>query len=144
MIPPGTNSVDGKGTVVEVDNLTINFGRLKAVEEVRLSVAMGEVYAVVGESGCGKSTPAYSLLNIVPPPGMITSGEVRYRGRSITDMSRKELNELRAVDVAMVFQAAMNSLNPVITIGRQVEHILMAHPGVFPTRKKDASISSVS
>jgi peptide/nickel transport system ATP-binding protein len=136
MITAGAASVDANGTVVEVDNLTINFGRLKAVEEVSLSVAMGEVYAVVGESGCGKSTLAYSLLNIVPPPGVITSGEVRYRGRSITAMNRNELNELRAVDVAMVFQAAMNALNPVITIGRQVEHILMAHPGAFPTQKE--------
>jgi peptide/nickel transport system ATP-binding protein len=121
---------------MEVDNLTVSFGRLKAVEEVSLSVQMGEVYAIVGESGCGKSTLAYSLLNIVPPPGVVSGGDVRVRGRSITGMSRKDLNELRAVDVAIVFQAAMNALNPVITVGRQVEHILQAHPGVFPTEKE--------
>jgi peptide/nickel transport system ATP-binding protein len=95
---------------------------------------MGEVCAVVGESGCGKSTLAYSLLNLVPPPGVITSGDVRFRGRSITQMSRKNLNELRAVDVAIVFQAAMNAHNPVITIGREVDHILKAHPAVFGTQ----------
>jgi peptide/nickel transport system ATP-binding protein len=129
-------SADGTGPVVEVDNLTVGFGRLKAVEEVSLSVQMGEVYAIVGESGCGKSTLAYSLLNVVPPPGVIGGGDVRVRGRSIIGMSRKELNELRAVDIAIVFQAAMNALNPVITVGRQVEHILQAHPGVFPTEKE--------
>jgi peptide/nickel transport system ATP-binding protein len=129
-------SGNGTGTVVEVDNLTINFGRLKAVEDVSLSVKMGEVCAIVGESGCGKSTLAYSLLNVVPPPGVISAGDVRVRGRSIIDMGRKDLNELRAVDVAIVFQAAMNALNPVITVGHQVEHILAAHPSVFPDEKE--------
>jgi len=88
---------------------------------------------LVGESGCGKSTLAYSLLNMVPPPGAVTSGEVRYRGRSVTRMNRQQLSELRAADIAIVFQAAMNSLNPVLTVGRQVEHILSAHPNVFRT-----------
>lgn len=128
--------VDAGGPVIEVENLTVAFGRLKAVEGVSLTVQMGEVYAIVGESGCGKSTLAYSLLNIVPPPGEVSEGYVRVRGRDICAMSRKELNELRALDVAIVFQAAMNALNPVITVGRQVEHILQAHPGVFSTEKE--------
>ena len=72
--------VDGEGPVIEVDHLTVSFGRLKAVEEVTLSVKMGEVYAIVGESGCGKSTLAYSLLNVVPPPGVISGGDVRVPG----------------------------------------------------------------
>lgn len=131
-----TGSAGGAGPVVEVDNLTISFGRLKAVEQVSLSVQMGEVYAIVGESGCGKSTLAYSLLNVVPPPGRVIAGDVRVHGRSLLSMSRKDLNALRAVDIAMVFQAAMNTLNPVITIGRQVDHILRAHPGVFATEKE--------
>ena len=126
-------AVGAAGPVIEVDNLTVSFGRLKAVEDVSLSVQMGEVYAIVGESGCGKSTLGYSLINIVPPPGVISGGKVRVQGRDISDMSRKDLNQLRAVDVAIVFQAAMNALNPVITVGRQVEHILQAHPGVFPS-----------
>lgn len=126
-----TNGVGGP--LVEVDNLTVSFGRLRAVEEVSLSVAAGEVYALVGESGCGKSTLAYSLLNMVPPPGEVSGGEVRYRGRVVTRMNRKQLNEFRGAEVAIVFQAAMNALNPVITVGRQVEHILAAHPKAFPT-----------
>jgi peptide/nickel transport system ATP-binding protein len=129
-------SVDDKVPVVEADNLTVSFGRLKAVEDVSLSVRMGEVYAIVGESGCGKSTLAYSLLNIVPPPGVVSGGDVRVQGRSITSMTRKNLNDLRAADVAIVFQAAMNALNPVITVGRQVDHILQAHPGVFSSEKE--------
>jgi peptide/nickel transport system ATP-binding protein len=121
------------GVLIEVDNLTVSFGRLRAVEEVSLSIAEGEVYALVGESGCGKSTLAYSLLNMVPPPGVVSSGEVRYKGRSVTRMSRKQLNEFRAAEVAIVFQAAMNALNPVLTVGRQVEHILSSHPDAFAT-----------
>ena len=136
-------AVGGAGPVIEVDNLTVSFGRLKAVEDVSLSVQMGEVYAIVGESGCGKSTLGYSLINMVPPPGAISGGKVRVRGRNIIAMSRKDLNELRAVDVAIVFQAAMNALNPVITVGRQVEHILQAHPGASRPRPKAASISNV-
>ena len=121
------------GALIEVDNLTVSFGSLRAVEEVSLSVAPGEVYALVGESGCGKSTLAYSLLSMVPPPGAVSGGEVRYRGRSVTRMKRKQLNEFRGAEVAIVFQAAMNALNPVITVGRQVEHILAAHPKAFAT-----------
>jgi peptide/nickel transport system ATP-binding protein len=122
--------------VIEVDDLTVSFGRLKAAQDVSLAVKMGEVYAIVGESGCGKSTLAYSLLNIVPPPGQITGGEVRYRGRSLKTMNRRELNRLRARDVAIVFQAAMNALNPVLTVGRQVEHIIKAHPDVFASEEE--------
>lgn len=123
-------------TILEVDNLTVSFGTgpgsVRAVEDVSLDVQLGDVYALVGESGCGKSTLAYSLLNIVPPPGRITQGDVRFRGQSVSKMDKHELNRIRAADIAMVFQAAMNAFNPVITIGRQVEHILQAHPEVFP------------
>ena len=101
-----------------------------------LAVQAGEIYAVVGESGCGKSTLAYSMLDIDPAPGTVTGGEIRYSGRSLQRMSRRALNHLRAAEVAMVFQAAMNSFNPVLTIGRQVEHELEAHAGVFATQRE--------
>lgn len=125
-------------SLLAVDGLTVAFGSgervVRAVEGVSFEVGPGEIYALVGESGCGKSTLAYSLLDMVPPPGRIESGEVRLRGRSYSQMSKAELNQVRGADVAMVFQAAMNAFNPVITIGRQVEHLLEAHPGVFPSR----------
>jgi peptide/nickel transport system ATP-binding protein len=131
----GTAARSG-GPILEVDDLTVSFGTIRAVDSVSLAVQAGEVYAVVGESGCGKSTLAYSILDIVPPPGAVTSGEIRYSGRSLQGMSRRALNHLRAAEVAMVFQAAMNSFNPVLTIGRQVEHELEAHPGVFASERE--------
>jgi peptide/nickel transport system ATP-binding protein len=121
---------------VAVDGLTVSFGDIRAVEAVSLDVADGDIYAVVGESGCGKSTLAYSMLNLIPAPGRITRGEVRIHGRSLAAMGTTELNDLRGPEVGMVFQAAMNSFNPVVTIGRQVDHILEAHPGVFASDQK--------
>lgn len=137
---PGIRAVEAPskkgGPILEVQGLTVSFGSLRAVDDVSLSVLPGEVYAVVGESGCGKSTLAYSLLDIVPRPGVITSGEIRHQGKSLQKMSRRALNRLRAAEVSIVFQAAMNSFNPVITIDRQVEHVLEAHEDAFPTRRE--------
>ncbi|GAB3834516.1 oligopeptide/dipeptide ABC transporter ATP-binding protein [Kribbella italica] len=126
-------------TLLEIDDLTVAFGdgagSVRAVENVSLSVAAGEIYALVGESGCGKSTLAYSMLQIVPPPGRVAGGDVRFRGRGLTAMSKRDLNALRGAELAMVFQGAMNAFNPVVTIGAQVDHILQAHPEVFPDPK---------
>jgi peptide/nickel transport system ATP-binding protein len=114
--------------ILRVENLSVNFGDVRAVDDVSLTVDPGDVYAVVGESGCGKSTLAYSILALVPPPGRICAGRVLLRDEDLAAMPASALNRLRAADVAMVFQAAMNSFNPVLTIGRQVQHILDAHP----------------
>ena len=110
-------------------------GRLRAVDNVSLQVREGDVYALVGESGCGKSTLAGALLNLVPEPGHIVQGDVLVHGRSLRSMTEEELRRLRASDLATVFQAAMSSFNPVVSIGRQVGHVLDSHPDVWPDRK---------
>lgn len=126
----------GAETIVEVKDLTVTFGEgrgsVRAVENVSLDVHAADIYAIVGESGCGKSTLAYSLLDGVPPPGRVTTGEVRFKGVALRSLPRRELRRILGADIAMVFQAAMNSFNPVITIRAQVDHILQAHPDVFP------------
>jgi len=129
---------DSVDVALRVDDLTVAFGNgpgsVRAVENVSLTVHTGDIYAVVGESGCGKSTLAYSLLGIVPPPGEITHGTVWVGGRDTATMSKRNLNRLRAAELSMVFQGAMNAFNPVLTIGTQVEHILAAHPDVYPRK----------
>jgi peptide/nickel transport system ATP-binding protein len=129
-------AVLAKDTLIEVRDLTVGFGPVRAVENVSLSIGQGKVYSLVGESGCGKSTLAYSLLGLVPPPGRILSGEVRFRGQDLARMSYAELRRMRAQHIAVVFQAAMSAFNPVLTIGAQVEHILEAHPEVYPSRQE--------
>jgi len=133
--PPGIDEVDDS-IILEVDRLSVDFGTIRAVDDVSLAVHEGDIYALAGESGCGKSTLAYSLLGMVPPPGVVSSGEIRYQGRSLTGMKHRELNELRAADVSMVFQAAMNAFNPVITIGKQVQHVLEAHPDSYANKRE--------
>ena len=131
---------DAAASIVEVRDLTVSFGSgpgsVRAVEEVSLRVGEGDILALVGESGCGKSTFAAALLDIIPAPGRVTAGEVLVQGRSLATMSREELQHLRGATVAMVFQSAMNAFNPVLTIGDQVDHILRAHPDVFATRRE--------
>jgi peptide/nickel transport system ATP-binding protein len=128
--------LDRPAPLLEVRDLTVSFGKVHAVEGVSLAIEQGKVYGLVGESGCGKSTLAYSLLGLVPPPGRIESGAVRFRGMELTSMSYRELRRLRGEHIAVVFQAAMSAFNPVISIGAQVEHILNAHPDVYPSRQE--------
>ena len=123
-------------TILEVDRVSVDFGGLRAVDDVSLTVREGDIYALAGESGCGKSTLAYSLLGMVPPPGIVSTGEIRFRGQKLTDMDRRHLDQLRGAEISMVFQAAMNAFNPVITIGTQVEHVLQAHPDSFGNRNE--------
>ena len=131
-----TRTDHGAQQLIEVEHLTVGFGdgdgSVRAVDDVSIAVSQGEILALVGESGCGKSTLGYSLLGIVPPPGKVTTGSIKFRGREVTDLPGREFNQLRGRDLSMVFQGAMNAFNPVLTIGKQVEHILDAHPDVYP------------
>ena len=99
----------------------------KAVDGVDLELYPGEILGIVGESGCGKSTIALSLLNLVPYPGSVDEGAIYFNGRNVVEMNDSELRDLRGRDISMIFQDAIAGLNPVLTIGQQVEEIMTAH-----------------
>ena len=102
-------------------------GPARAVDGVSFAIAPGEVFGLAGESGSGKSTIAHAILRTLRPPAVITGGNVLFRGRDVLNMSAEQLEDFRWRDVSMVFQSAMNSLNPVLKIGDQITDVLMKH-----------------
>jgi oligopeptide/dipeptide ABC transporter ATP-binding protein len=100
---------------------------VRAVDGVSLHVDAGETLGVVGESGCGKTMTALSILRLIPDPGRITSGKILFRGHDVTKMDDEEVREFRGNDVAMIFQDPMTSLNPVTKVGFQIEEAMTAH-----------------
>ena len=103
-------------------------GMVRAVDGVSMSIAKGETLAVVGESGCGKSVTARSVLKLIDmPPGRFESGAILWRGRDLIPLSMDEMDTIRAREIAMVFQEPMTSLNPVYAVGRQIAESLMTH-----------------
>jgi peptide/nickel transport system ATP-binding protein len=103
-------------------------GIVKAVDNVDFQVAAGETLAIVGESGCGKSMTALSLMRLIPdPPGRIVSGTVKLGGRELLTLSEEEMRRVRGNEISMIFQEPMTSLNPVMTIGKQISEALILH-----------------
>ena len=100
---------------------------MKAVDGVSFEVNKGETVGIVGESGCGKSVTALSILRLIPEPGRIVGGKVTFDGKNVTAMHDEELREFRGNDVAMIFQDPMTSLNPVLKVGFQIEEAMAAH-----------------
>jgi oligopeptide/dipeptide ABC transporter ATP-binding protein len=131
--------VDPREAILEVKNLRTSFptagGFVHAVDNVSFSVRKGEALALVGESGCGKSVTAMSIMRLVAPPGRITAGEVRFKGKNLADLSERDMRTVRGNDIAMVFQEPMTSLNPVFKIGAQVAEAVRIHNKVS---KKEA------
>ena len=118
--------------LLEVEDLGTWFytrqGIVKAVDGVDFQVASGETLAIVGESGCGKSMTALSLMRLIPdPPGRIVSGAVRLAGRDLLKLSEDEMRGVRGNEISMIFQEPMTSLNPVMTIGKQISEALILH-----------------
>ena len=106
-------------------------GLLRAVDGLCLSLKPGEMLGVVGESGCGKSVAALSILGLVPtPPGRIVAGSIRFAGRELVGLPESRMRAIRGNDISMIFQEPMTSLNPVMRIGRQIAEPLMLHLGL--------------
>jgi peptide/nickel transport system ATP-binding protein len=114
-------------TLIELRGLTVEYGRVRAVDGVDLEIHAGEVVGLAGESGCGKSTVANTVMQILRPPARIVAGSVLFKGEDLVGKSKEELRRYRWRNVAMVFQSAMNALNPVMRVGDQFLDAMKAH-----------------
>jgi peptide/nickel transport system ATP-binding protein len=131
--------------VLEVEGLTTVFftrrGLLTAVDNVSFAVKAGETLAIVGESGCGKSMTALSVMRLVPdPPGRIVAGSVRLGGRDLLEIPEEEMRDVRGNEISMIFQEPMTSLNPVLTIGHQITEALRLHQDLSKSAAADKAV----
>jgi oligopeptide transport system ATP-binding protein len=131
--------------LLEVRGLHTRFvtgaGIVRAVDGVSFTVEDGETVAIVGESGAGKSVGAMSILRLIPdPPGRITAGEVLFAGRDLMHLSDAEMRQVRGGDIGMVFQEPTTSLNPVLTIGRQITEVIEQHRGATPAAAHERAV----
>jgi peptide/nickel transport system ATP-binding protein len=155
-IPAKGRAVDSS-VLLEIKDLRVSFpldeGVVRAVEGVHLTVRRGEVLGVVGESGCGKSVTAHSILRIIPPPGRIDSGQILFHraspsgvnGNGIVDLARlnptgSEIRSIRGKDIAMIFQEPMSSFSPVHTIGDQIGEAILLHQNVTRAQAREMTI----
>ena len=131
--------------LLEVRDLQTHFqtraGVVRAVDGVSWDVAEGETVALVGESGCGKSVSALSIMRLVAPPaGRIVGGQILFKGRDLLTLSEDEMRRIRGREIGMIFQEPMTSLNPVLTIGRQLTEGLEIHLGMSTTQSRDRAV----
>jgi peptide/nickel transport system ATP-binding protein len=134
--------------LLEIENLQTHFrtpdGIVRAVDGVSFGVEEGETLAIVGESGCGKSVTANSILRLVPePPGKI-AGVIRFQGIDLLKLPERAMRDIRGNDISMVFQEPMTSLNPVLTIGRQIGETLWLHQGLGRTAAEGRAVEILS
>src|SRR3954451_276917 len=122
-------------SLLEIKGLKTHFttddGILQAVDGVDLSIEKGQTLCVVGESGCGKTVTAMSILKLIAmPPGRIAAGQIIFEGRDLVPLTSDQLDEIRAKEIGFIFQEPMTSLNPVLTVGEQIAESLRRHEGL--------------
>jgi len=131
--------------LIQVIDLRTSFftpeGEVRAVDGVSFSLEEGKTLGLVGESGCGKSMTALSILRLVPsPPGKIVGGEILYRGRDLLKLGREEMRKMRGDEISMIFQDPMTSLNPVFTVGNQIAEAVRLHQGLGKREAREKTI----
>lgn len=132
--------------LLSVRDLSVRFGlrghdSFTAVDEVSFDINPGQHLAVVGESGSGKSVTALAIMGLLPQRGVQVSGQVLYRGADLLDKSRRDMGRLRGREIAMVFQDPMTSLNPVVTVGKQLSEVLRRHLGVSESEATERGVA---
>lgn len=135
--------------LLKVKNLKTYFyteeGMVKAVDDVSFKIKKKETVAIVGESGCGKSITAMSTIKLIPsPPGKIEGGEVTFEGKSILELHNDEIRDIRGNQISVIFQEPMTSLNPVFTIGNQIEESLILHKSLSGKEAKKVAIEMLN
>ncbi|HKY27690.1 MAG TPA: ABC transporter ATP-binding protein [Pyrinomonadaceae bacterium] len=134
-------------SLLEVKNLRTYFqtraGVVRAVDGVDLYLDRGELLGLVGESGCGKSITALSIMRLISPPGKIVSGEIIFDGKDLLKLSDQEMRQIRGDDVAMIFQDPMTSLNPVYTVGEQIAEALRLHRKLSRSAARAAAVEAM-
>ena len=130
--------------ILEVKNLCMSYstieGEVEAVKDVSFAVQEGESFGIVGESGCGKTSVAMSLLQLQADNGKITNGQILFDGKNIVQLNESELRSIRWSGISMVFQGAMNSWNPVVKIGEQIREAIREH---YPDKSKDENTNKI-
>jgi len=130
--------------LLEVEDLRVEFdapeGTVRAVDGVSFEIREGETLGLVGESGCGKSITALSLLRLIAPPGRISGGRIRYRGRDLLSVSEREIRKIRGKEIALIFQEPVAALNPVFTVGSQISEAIRVHNRIG---RKEATAEAV-
>lgn len=133
--------------LLEITDLKTHFptraGLVRAVDGVSFSLGRGELLGLVGESGCGKSITALSVMQLIAPPGKVVGGSIRFAGEELTTASPERLREIRGNDIAMIFQDPMTSLNPVYTVGEQIAEALRLHRKLDRKAAKEAAIEAM-
>ena len=122
-----------------------NEGVVKAVDNISLTIPKGESVGLVGESGCGKTVTAYSVLQLVPrPPGKIVSGQIFFKGTDLLGLPEKEMRHVRGKKISMIFQEPSSSMNPSFTIGNQIEEVIKFHQGGSTTQVRNKAIEMLN
>jgi oligopeptide/dipeptide ABC transporter ATP-binding protein len=130
--------------LLEIQGLTTHFftrsGVVKAVDNLNLRLQKGRVLGLVGESGCGKTVTALSILNLVPYPGKIVSGSIFFEGKDLLRLPAEEMRHIRGAKISMIFQEPMTALNPVFTVGDQIAEVLTTHFNVSARQALDSAV----
>lgn len=131
-------------TLLNINNLKVSFftpaGEVKAINDISIRMEEGDVLGIVGESGSGKSVTAYSIMGLIPYPGKIVNGTIEFNGHNIHEMAEKELQNIRGNEVSIIFQDPMTSLNPVYTVGNQIQEALFLHTNMDKQRAYQRSL----